>query len=134
MPESPRWLVQRDRQDEALKVLARIHADNDVSDPYVQAEFAEIKAKLSYEKLHPAPSYFDLLFGSQRRRMWIGIGVVSELPPQLCNCTDRVCEAILAIHDWYQRVCFATSFIFCSVIDVSPGSCTTPSSSSSKLA
>lgn len=80
MPESPRWLVQRDRQDEALKVLARIHADNDISDPYVQAEFAEIKAKLSFEKLHPAPSYFDLLLGSQRRRMWIGIGVVSETP------------------------------------------------------
>ncbi len=76
MPESPRWLVQKDRQEEGLQVLARVHSGGDINDAYVQAEFAEIVAKISHEKLHPAPSYWDLLFGSQRRRMWIGIGVV----------------------------------------------------------
>ncbi|KAH0524368.1 hypothetical protein TsFJ059_006892 [Trichoderma semiorbis] len=75
MPESPRWLVQKDRQEEALQVLAQVHAGGDINDPYVQAELAEIVAKLSFEKNHPPPSYFDLLLGSQRRRMWIGIGV-----------------------------------------------------------
>ncbi len=78
MPESPRWLIQKDRQAEALAVLAQVHAAGDVNDPYVQAEFAEIVAKITFEKTHPAPSYFDLLIGKQKRRMWIGIGVVSS--------------------------------------------------------
>lgn len=81
MPESPRWLVQKDRQEEALQVLAQVHAGGDVNDPYVQAELAEIVAKISYEKNHPPPSYFDMLLGTHRRRMWIGIGVV-WLPPK----------------------------------------------------
>ncbi|KAL1987930.1 hypothetical protein VTN96DRAFT_1914 [Rasamsonia emersonii] len=75
LPESPRWLIQKDRQEEALQVLARVHAQGDVNDPYVLAEFQEITAKIAYEKLHPPPSYWKLLFGEERRRMWIGIGV-----------------------------------------------------------
>ncbi|RFU25791.1 hypothetical protein B7463_g10559, partial [Scytalidium lignicola] len=75
LPESPRWLVSKDRQDEALAVLAKLHADGNTNDPYVLAELSEIKAKLGQEKLYAAPSYFQLLFGSERRRMWIGIGV-----------------------------------------------------------
>jgi Sugar (and other) transporter len=78
LPESPRWLVAKNRQDEALKVLARLHARGDTDDLYVQAEFKEIIAKINFEKRHPAPSYFQLLFGSEWRRMWIGIGVVSN--------------------------------------------------------
>lgn len=76
MPESPRWLVQKDRQDEALRVLAQVHAGGNIDDPYVHAEFSEIVAKITYEKAHPPPSYFDLLLGVEKRRMWIGIGVV----------------------------------------------------------
>lgn len=76
LPESPRWLVQKDRQDEALQILAKIHARGNANDPYVQAELQEISAKIAYEKQHIAPSYITLLFGEERRRMWIGIGVV----------------------------------------------------------
>lgn len=83
MPESPRWLVQKDRQEEALQVLAQVHAGGDINDPYVQAELAEIVAKISFEKSHPPPSYFDMLIGTHRRRMWIGIGVVC--PPKVCS-------------------------------------------------
>ncbi|KAM0247630.1 hypothetical protein ACHAQJ_009770 [Trichoderma viride] len=68
MPESPRWLVQQDRQEEALQVLAQVHAGGDINDSYVQAELAEIVAKISYEKNHPPPSYFDMLLGAHKRR------------------------------------------------------------------
>jgi hypothetical protein len=83
LPESPRWLAKQDRQDEALRVLARLHAKGNVNDPYVQAEFGEIVAKLAFEKQHPTPSYFELLFGREKRRTWIGIGVVSIFVPDL---------------------------------------------------
>lgn len=106
MPESPRWLVQKDRQEEALHVLARVHGGGDVNDTYVQAELSEIVAKIAYERSHPQPSYWDLLIGAQRRRMWLGIGVVS------LNSSNSygwclmclMATAILAINDWYQRV------------------------------
>ncbi|KAJ6104698.1 hypothetical protein N7523_011018 [Penicillium sp. IBT 18751x] len=75
LPESPRWLVAHDRQEEAGKVLAKLHANGNTSDLYVQAELAEIVAKIKFEKEHLSPSYVSLLFGSHARRMWIGIGV-----------------------------------------------------------
>jgi MFS family permease len=78
LPESPRWLVAKDRHEEALMVLAKLHAGGDTDDLYVQAELKEIIAKINLEKRHSAPSYFQLLFGGEWRRMWIGIGVVSS--------------------------------------------------------
>ncbi|KAJ5606292.1 high affinity glucose transporter [Penicillium lagena] len=39
------------------------------------AEMAEIVAKITFEKSHPPPSYYDLLLGTHKRRMWLGIGV-----------------------------------------------------------
>lgn len=77
MPESPRWLAQRDNHEKALQTLARLHSDGDVNDPFIQSELAEIEAKIQWEKLHPAPSYIKMLVGPDRRRTWLGIGVVS---------------------------------------------------------
>jgi hypothetical protein len=82
LPESPRWLVAKDRQEDALNVLAKLHARGDTEDLYVKAELAEIMAKIAFEKRHRQPSYFSMLFGDEWRRMWIGIGVVSNLTRQ----------------------------------------------------
>lgn len=75
MPESPRWLIQKDRQEEGLRVLARLHSRGDIDDPYVKAEYAEIVSKIQWEKAHPPPTYAQMLFGSEARRTWLGIGV-----------------------------------------------------------
>jgi len=75
LPESPRWLVQKDREAEALEVLARVHAEGDQNDEYVLAEFAEIKEKINWEREIKKPSYLALLFSPKyMRRTWIGIG------------------------------------------------------------
>lgn len=76
MPESPRWLVQQDRQQEALEVLAHVHARGDTSDAYVKAELTEIVAKIQWEKQNPPITYSAMLFGSEARRTWLAIGVV----------------------------------------------------------
>ena len=68
--------MQQDRQEDATRALAKLHAQGDITDPYVQAEIAEIVSKIQWEKQNPPPSYFKMLFGSESRRTWLGIGAV----------------------------------------------------------
>lgn len=75
LPESPRWLLSKSRDNDALQVLARVHANGDQDDEYVRAEYAEIKEKFEWEQTVKKPSYFDLLFSKKyARRTYIGIG------------------------------------------------------------
>lgn len=46
MPRSPRWLANKDRWDEAIEILARLHGKGDKSDPVVIAQTREIREKI----------------------------------------------------------------------------------------
>lgn len=49
LPESPRWLINQDRLDDGLKVLAQINGSN-TDDLAVQVQYREIVDTLNYEK------------------------------------------------------------------------------------
>lgn len=49
MPESPRWLVDVGRGDDALTVLARINSGGDEEDERVRLQFIEIVDTIGYE-------------------------------------------------------------------------------------
>lgn len=68
IPESPRWLVAKDRQEEALELLIKIHAEGDASDPLPHAEFAEIKKALEIENAERKRGWLEVLQSPAMRR------------------------------------------------------------------
>ena len=48
MPESPRWLIDTDKEADGLRVIADLHG-GDPTDPIALAEFQEIKNKVMEE-------------------------------------------------------------------------------------
>jgi len=75
-PESPRWLMDHDHPDKALRVLAQLHAHGDEKDPWVLAEFEQIQATIAYEHAHEAKSYIELFKSrSSFRRLFLCVAI-----------------------------------------------------------
>lgn len=49
MPESPRWLVNNGREEQAMRSLAKMHANGDENDELVMNEVAQIKDGLALD-------------------------------------------------------------------------------------
>lgn len=73
LPESPRFLIAKDRHEEALAILAKYHANGDVDDLTVQFEYREIRETLKMEMIAKrTSSYLDFIrTNGNRHRLWI---------------------------------------------------------------
>ena len=114
LPPSPRWLVQKDRSEEALRVLQELRAcPGDPHHDFAEAEFKQIQSQLQLERQllreHCRQSHRDppakhkplafavlLSHAPYRRRLFLGFSIMFGVQ----------CTGVLVINN-YQIVYFA---------------------------
>lgn len=82
IPESPRWLTSKQRDDKALRALQAIHKKDDDTDPETELRILLDARRAESENSEPG-KWSDLLHGPDRRRLiavfgrstWRGIRV-----------------------------------------------------------
>jgi hypothetical protein len=82
LPESPRFLISKDKHEQALDILVKYHGEGDVNSEFVRAEMAEIKTTLALEMENSRRSWFDMLrTAGMRKRLLIAslLGLFSQL-------------------------------------------------------
>lgn len=82
MPESPRYLIAHDRDDEAAAILIKYHAENQGDSLLVQAEIAQIRETIKTEMEVSTQSWIDILRTTGMRRRFlisIFIGLFTQL-------------------------------------------------------
>lgn len=82
LPESPRYLLSHDRDDEAFAILVKYHAEGDASSPLVQAEMAQIKSTIKLEMENQKQSWMSMFkTAGMRRRVLIAafLGLFTQM-------------------------------------------------------
>ncbi|KAH9937984.1 general substrate transporter [Amylocystis lapponica] len=76
LPESPRYLAMKGRDQEALFVLGRLHAHGDITDPFVVSEHREILEQVKVEAEETRNAWTQLFtIKSNVRRLILGIAI-----------------------------------------------------------
>lgn len=72
IPESPRFLISRDRHEEAFDILVKYHAEGDANSDFARAEMAEIQSTIKIELENSKQSWMDLVrTAGMRKRVLI---------------------------------------------------------------
>jgi sugar porter (SP) family MFS transporter len=82
VPESPRFLMAKDKHEQALNILAKYHANGDVNNATVQFEYREIKETIRLEfEASKSSSYMDFFKTKGNRYRFyvlISLGIFSQ--------------------------------------------------------
>lgn len=129
VPESPRWLMSKDKPEQALQILAKYHANGDTTDPLVQFQYQEIKQTIELETNSSRSTGWGELIATKGNRhrlllimtaglfsQWSGNGLVSYYFKNVMDTigivdpdTQFKINGGLSIWNWCVAVCFAFS-------------------------
>ena len=102
LPESPRWLLDQDRDDEGMKVLADLHETNDPRLVAARLEFSEIKSNVYFMRAQGDRSYLTMWRQLRRRTL---IGMSSQAFAQLngINVISYYAPLVFESAGWHGR-------------------------------
>jgi len=89
-PKSPRWLAGKDRWEEALQTLGRLHGKGDINHPKVLAEYKEIEEALRFEREEAVSSFKALVEPRMLKRVILGMSI--QAWSQLCGMNIMMCS------------------------------------------
>lgn len=73
LPFSPRWLLEKERDDEAFTVLKRLHGDGQ-DEAFLRAEFNQMREQIRYENSVNVRSVKELVTRkSYRKRLILAV-------------------------------------------------------------
>ncbi|ORY59708.1 general substrate transporter [Pseudomassariella vexata] len=97
-PESPRWLISKDRGEEAFAVLQKYHSEGEHGDEFVRLEYAQIQSTIAQEQeVAKAFLWADVFRDPPMRRrfllaaivgffsQWSGNGIISFYMKKVLN-------------------------------------------------
>ncbi|KAL3467376.1 general substrate transporter [Aspergillus heterothallicus] len=77
LPDSPRWLCAKGRDEEGFDILVRYHGNGDRKDPFCEWQFQEIKNTIKLEKENAGNSWALLVKTPGNRKRLLLIALVS---------------------------------------------------------
>ncbi|KAM5349670.1 hypothetical protein ACJ41O_006175 [Fusarium nematophilum] len=72
-PESPRWLISKGRDADALRVLAQASSNGNINDASIQEQFSQMTDALNFERTHETPRFVKKFMSSAstRKRIYL---------------------------------------------------------------
>lgn len=99
LPESPRFLIEKDRDDDGMKILRKLHY-NGRNEEWIQTEYNEIRATISAEKAITAPGW-SVMFEVKQWRKRLMLGTLVQVFTQLTGISKYLisgCTQLCRLH------------------------------------
>lgn len=101
IPESPRWLIDTDRDELGMRVIADLRSNGNMYDSIAQFEFNEIKEKVTQERESGEERSYKMMWRKYRQRVLLamssqafaqlnGINVISYYAPKVFEAAGWV--------------------------------------------
>ncbi|KAI8204043.1 Lactose permease [Colletotrichum sp. SAR 10_65] len=108
IPESPRWLIAKERYEEAEQMLAKYHGNGDRTNETVAFEFREMKQTLALEFQHGrSSSYLDFaryagnsgtnLFSNYANKIYEGAGIKDQTNKVLLSGGQTLMSLVVSV-------------------------------------